>query len=325
MIVALAGGVGGARLSAGLVDVVAPGGLTVVVNTADDFEHLGLAISPDLDTVMYTLAGLENPVMGWGRRDETWSFMETLARIGGDDWFQLGDRDLAVHVERTRRLVAGETLSVVTRELASALGVETRIVPMSDNRVRTRVLTDEGELSFQHYFVRRRCEPRITGIVFEGADEAVAAPAALAALASDELAAIVLCPSNPFVSVAPILAIEGMRKALQDRRVPLVAVSPIIAGRALKGPAAKMMCELGSEPSVLGIAQHYGGLLDGLVIDTADQKLAAAIENCGIAVHVTDTVMGDQDRRRLLAEETVAFAERLRTGSGRAKGRSGRA
>jgi LPPG:FO 2-phospho-L-lactate transferase len=311
MIVALAGGVGGARMAAGLAQCGGSGNLTVVVNTADDFEHLGLSISPDLDTVMYTLAGLEHPEQGWGLAGETWAFMEALARLGGETWFRLGDRDMATHVERTRRLAAGESLADITASLCTVLGLGTCVLPMSNDRVRTFVETDEGRLPFQDYFVRRRCEPALRTVEFEGARDASALPAALAALSASQLEAIVICPSNPYVSVAPILAIEGIRNALAARRAPLVAVSPIVGGKAVKGPAAKMMGELGADVSALGIARHYRGLIDGLVIDRQDAGLAGAIRALSIEVHVTDTIMRDGPGRKRLAEETIAFASRL--------------
>ncbi len=312
MIVVLAGGVGGARLARGVLRAVPPADLTVIVNTADDFEHLGLAISPDLDTVMYTLAGLENPSQGWGLAGETWSFMAALGKLGGETWFRLGDRDLATHVERTRRLAAGETLSDVTARLSAALGIAARIVPMSDDCVRTIVDSADGTLPFQDYFVRRQCAPRIRSIAFDGAAKAAAAPSALAALSDPALAAIVLAPSNPFVSVAPIFAIAGMAKAIAARTVPLVAVCPIVGGKAIKGPAAKMMAELGHDVSALGVARHYRDLVDGLVIDDSDREAAAAIEDLGLSVHVTDTIMTDDEARRRLAADTLAFAETLR-------------
>ncbi len=307
-IVALAGGVGGARMAAGLAHCVAPGELTVIVNTADDFEHMGLSISPDLDTVMYTLAGLENAGQGWGLAGETWSFMEATGRLGGETWFRLGDRDLATHVERTRRLASGAPLSQVTTALAAALGVASHILPMSDAPVRTFVETDVGRLAFQDYFVRHRCEPQLRAVAFEGAERAHALPAAVSALANPGLTAIVLCPSNPYVSIAPLLAIDGLRRALARRRAPLVAVSPIVGGKAVKGPAAKMMSELGVEASALGIARYYRGVIDGIVIDEVDRTSAEEIAALGMAVHVTDTIMRDGPTRRRLGEETLAFA-----------------
>lgn len=312
MIVALAGGVGGARLSAGLAATLPLKALSVIVNTADDFQHLGLAISPDLDTVMYTLAGLENAEQGWGLREETWHAMGALEKLGGETWFRLGDRDLATHIERTRRLAAGEPLSRITEQLARALGVTARLLPMSDDPVRTLVETDEGTLAFQDYFVRRRCEPRLVEVRFAGSERARAAPACIEALADPALEAIVLAPSNPYVSVAPLFSVSELARAIDRRRVPLVAVSPIVGGRAIKGPAAKMMGELGVEVSALGIARHYAGRIDGLAIDDADRALAPAIEALGMAVLVTDTIMRDGPSRRRLAEATLAFAGHLR-------------
>lgn len=308
MIVALAGGVGGAKMALGLSLVHSTEAVTVIVNTADDFEHMGLAISPDLDTVMYTLAGIENPETGWGQRDETWSFMEATGRLGGDIWFRLGDRDLATHVERTRRLASGETLSGVTAGMCRKLGIGAKVLPMSDDPVRTMVDTDEGVLAFQHYFVRRRCEPRVRGLRFDGAASARPAPGVLEALDDPKLQAIVICPSNPYVSIDPILAVQGLRRALENRRVPLVAVSPIVGGKAIKGPAAKMMAELGANVSAVGIAQHYRGLVDGLMIDDADIAHAPDIVRLGVLPHVTDTIMSSIAKKRHLAAETLALA-----------------
>jgi LPPG:FO 2-phospho-L-lactate transferase len=309
VIVALAGGVGGAKLAAGLARVLPPEDLVIAVNTGDDFEHLGLHVSPDLDTVMYTLAGIANPETGWGRADETWAFMEALARLGGPTWFRLGDRDLATNVERTRRLRAGETLSEVTRDLCARLGVMHAVVPMSDEPVRTVVHTDRGALEFQHYFVRDRCEPRVERIEYRGAAAARPSPALREALGRRDLAGIVLCPSNPYLSVAPILAVPGVREAIAGRAV---AVSPIIAGRAVKGPAAKIMQELGIAPSALEVARYYRGIVRVLVIDRADSGLAASIEAVGIRPVLEDTLMaGDADRERL-ARACVAILERVR-------------
>lgn len=314
MIVALAGGVGGARTAAGLARCVAPGKLSVIVNTADDFEHLGLSICPDLDTVMYTLAGLEDAEQGWGLAGETWAFMEALGRLGGETWFRLGDRDMATHIERTRRLAAGESLSAIVGAFCRTQGIRAHVLPMSDDRVRTFVETVEGRLAFQDYFVRRRCEPRWLSVAFEGADRASALPAVLTALSDAALEAIIVCPSNPYVSIAPILAVAGIRAALEARRAPLVAISPIVGGKAIKGPAAKMMSEMGVEVSALGIARHYHSLIDGLLIDEADRALAPSIAGLGLQVHVTDTIMRDSESRRRLAAETIAFASRLRVG-----------
>ncbi|HSD41909.1 MAG TPA: 2-phospho-L-lactate transferase [Burkholderiales bacterium] len=307
MIVALAGGVGGAKLAAGLARVLQPEDLVIAVNTGDDFEHLGVHVSPDLDTVMYTLAGIANPETGWGQAGETWSFMEALAHLGGPAWFRLGDRDLATNVERTRRLRAGETLSELTRELCARLGVWHAVVPMSDEPVRTVVHTDRGALEFQHYFVRDRCEPRVAQLEYCGADAARPSPALRAALGRGDLAGVLICPSNPYLSIAPILAVPGVREAIAGRAI---AVSPIIAGRAVKGPAAKIMQELGIEPSALEVARYYRGVARAMVIDRSDAPLAAAIEALGIGVVLEDTLMtGDADRERL-ARACLAALER---------------
>ncbi len=309
MILALAGGVGGARLADGLAAVLPPGELTVVVNTGDDFEHLGLHVSPDLDTVMYTLAGLNDEVQGWGLAGETWNFLAAVERLGGETWFRLGDRDLATHVERTRRLKA-ETLSAITADFCTRLGIAQRIVPMSDDPVRTMVDSDEGRLAFQDYFVRRRCAPVVSGLHFEGAAMARPSPGFAGALAAPDLSAIIICPSNPLLSILPILELPGMRALLAARRVPLIAVSPIVGGRAIKGPAAKIMAELDLAVSPAGIADFYGPLLDGLVIDAVDKDDAPTIT--GPSTFVTDTIMRDGDTRRRLAEEVLLFADRLR-------------
>ena len=301
MILALAGGVGGARLALGLSEVLAPQMLVVAVNTGDDFEHLGLHISPDLDTVMYTLAGINDPVQGWGIAGETWNFMRALEKLDGQTWFRLGDRDLATHVERTTRLRMGQSLSAVTQRLCAQLEVRHAVAPMSDDRVRTVVHTATGPLAFQDYFVRRRAEPPVERIEFDGVGDARMSPALAAALASSELEAIVLCPSNPYLSIAPILAVPGVREALAQRRVPSIAVSPIIGGRALKGPAAKIMRELGATPSSLAIAEFYRGLIDALVLDDTDADLEDGVSSLAIQPIVTRTVMHDAAARKNLA------------------------
>lgn len=311
MIVALAGGVGGARLAKGLTDVLAPSELLIAVNVGDDFEHLGLFICPDLDTVMYTLAGINDPVQGWGIAGETWNFMHALEALHGETWFRLGDRDLATHIERTTRLRAGHTLSQVTQHLCEQLGIDHRVVPVSDDPVRTIVHTDSGEMAFQDYFVRHRAQPKVTRIAFDRAEKADLSGALRAALSGQSLSAMVLCPSNPYLSIAPILAIPGMRNALEQRRVPVIAVSPIVAGRALKGPAAKIMSELGLEPSSLSVARLYQGLIDALVIDSADRRLCTQIEALGILPVVTDTVMHDDKTRTALARTVTRLARSL--------------
>ena len=301
MILALAGGVGGAKLAVGLARALGPDELVVAVNTGDDFEHLGLHISPDLDTVMYTLAGVANPETGWGQADESWQFMAALARLGGPDWFRLGDRDLATHLERTRRLKQGESLSAVTRALCERLGARHAIVPMSDDPVRTVVHTDDGVLEFQDYFVRRRCEPRVRKVEYRGAERARPAELFAQALARPDLRGIVFCPSNPYLSIAPVLALPGVREAIERRRVPSVAVSPIIGGQAVKGPAAKLMAELGVEVSSVEIARYYRKLVDVLVLDRADAALAGAVQALGPRARVTDTLMRNDEARERVA------------------------
>ena len=312
MIVALAGGVGGAKLAHGLARVLPPDGLLIAVNTGDDFIHLGLHISPDLDSVMYKLAGINDAVRGWGMADESWAFMAALERLGGESWFRLGDRDLATHVERTRRLADGETLSAVTGALGRRLGIRHTIAPMSDDPVRTMVETVGGErLPFQDYFVRLQCRPEIAAIAFEGAASAAPSPALRDALGHPGLAALVICPSNPFVSIAPILALAPVAAFIADRAVPVIAVSPIIGGRAVKGPAAKMLAEMGLPVSAIGIAAHYGGAIDGLVIDAVDADLAPDIEAMGPRVLVAGPLMREADDERALARAVLEFADVL--------------
>jgi LPPG:FO 2-phospho-L-lactate transferase len=311
VLVALAGGVGGAKLAEGLARTIPPGDLTIVVNTGDDFEHLGFHISPDLDTVMYTLAGRNNAETGWGLAGESWAFMNALERLGGETWFRLGDQDLATHVTRTRRLAGGECLSDVTAALCAKFGIGQSVVPMSDDLVRTMVKTDRGLLAFQDYFVRLQCEPRVTGFEFEGARSARPSPVLTALMEAGSIEAVVICPSNPFVSVGPILAVPEIARWLKARNFPVVAVSPIVGGRALKGPAAKMMAELGAEVSALAVARHYGDLLDGFVIDDADAVFASAIAAEGPRVKVTGTVMNNAADRARLARDVISFAKNV--------------
>jgi LPPG:FO 2-phospho-L-lactate transferase len=306
-VVALCGGIGGAKLALGLSRLLG-GDLMVVVNTGDDFQYLGLSISPDLDTVMYTLAGLDDPQRGWGRRDETWTFMAALAALGGETWFALGDGDLATHVERTRRRAAGETLSAVTADFCRRLAITARVVPMSDDGVRTRLRTDAGWLDFQDYFVRRRCAPRVLEVAYDGAASARPHADVLAALADPRLRAVVICPSNPFLSIEPILAVPGLREAIAHAAAPVTAVSPIIGARAVKGPTAKMMSELGVELSATAVARRYQDLLDGYVLDHADAGEAAEL---GIPVTVAHTLMTSLTDREELARHVLASADAL--------------
>ena len=313
--VALSGGVGGAKLALGLSRILAPAQLDVIVNTGDDFEHLGLTICPDLDTLTYTLAGLNNTETGWGRAGETWTFMASLRALGGESWFQLGDGDLAIHVERTRRLAAGEPLSRVTAELTARLGIELSVIPMSDDPVRTFVETAAGALAFQHYFVRDQCAPEVTGFEFRGAKTATPSPMALGALADPALDAVVICPSNPFISIDPILAVPGLRGAIEDAAAPVIAVSPIVGGKAIKGPTAKMMLELGVTQSAASVARHYDGLIDGFVLDSEDAASGDEIRALGLDVLTTNTVMQSLEDRVSLAADVLEFATKLRSKS----------
>ncbi len=311
-VLALSGGIGGVKLALGLQGTCSPGGLTIVVNTGDDFEHLGLAISPDVDTTLYTLSGRVNTELGWGRDGESWNFMAELERLGGESWFRLGDKDLALHLERTRRLVAGEPLSEIVADFGRRFGLDTRVVPMTNDRVRTIVDTAEGTLGFQHYFVKRRCEPVVTSIRFEGAQSARPTPAAVQALDRTDLAAVVICPSNPFLSVDPILAMPGWSMALRSSHAPVIAVSPLIGGEAVKGPTAKIMRELGLEVSPLTVAKHYAGVIGGFVLDEADAALAPHFD---IPVRVAPTLMRTRGDKERLAREVLDFASALRGGS----------
>jgi LPPG:FO 2-phospho-L-lactate transferase len=307
-IVALCGGIGGAKLALGLYRTLPPGQLSVIVNSGDDFEHLGLKICPDLDTVLYTLAGLADPVRGWGRADETWQFMASIAQFGGDTWFQLGDRDLAMHVLRTEWLRSGQTLSAFAAHTARQFGIGAEVLPMTDASVQTIVETDEGDLPFQHYFVQRRCAPMVRGIRFAGAHEAKPAAGVAERLADPDLRCIVVCPSNPYLSIDPILAVPGIASALALSQAPVIAVSPIIGGKAVKGPTAKIMSELGVAVTTQSIASHYHGLIDGLVIDVSDRGDQADVD---LPVLVTRTMMNDLADRERLAADVVAFAEEL--------------
>ena len=295
---ALSGGIGGAKLALGLYRILPAGALTVVANTGDDFEHLGLSISPDIDTLLYTLAGLDNPELGWGRRDETWTFMKALGDLGGETWFNLGDGDLATHIERTRRLAAGESLSEITDDFRHRLGISAQLLPMSEDRVRTRLLTADGWLDFQDYFVRLRCAPVVQKIAFAGADQARPQPAFLAALADRNLRAVVICPSNPFISIDPIFSLTGVRQALLACGAPVVAVSPIIGGQAIKGPTAKMMVELGLPVDAAAVARHYGDILDVYVADETD---ASEVRGLGLPVTLARTLMLSLEDREALA------------------------
>ena len=307
-VVCLAGGVGGAKLADGLQQIVAPGDLTVVVNTGDDLERHGLAVCPDHDTVLYTLAGIADPVQGWGIAGETFGVAAQLARLGEDTWFRLGDRDIATHLFRTERLRAGARPTAVALELADRLGVRTHILPMTDATVRTRVRTDAGWLDFQDYFVRLHQEPDVREVRFEGVDAATVTPEVREAFRAAEV--IVVAPSNPIVSIGPILAVPGLLgeiAAARARGVPAVGVSGIVGGKALRGPADRMLATLGDESSALGVARRYAavGLLDVFVIDRQDEALADTVRAIGLEVVVTDTIMSDGASRAALAQTMV--------------------
>jgi LPPG:FO 2-phospho-L-lactate transferase len=306
-IVVLAGGVGGARLAAGFYRTLAPDDLSIIVNTGDDFEHLGLRISPDLDTVMYTLAGLANRETGWGIAGDSFEAMGALERLGGPAWFRLGDRDLATHLHRTTLLSQGLRLTEVTARLCSALGITVPILPMTDNAVATKVVTADGELDFQDYFVRRRCEPVVRKIRFQGVESGAASAEVIAALR--EADGIVIAPSNPFVSVEPILALGGVRELVASK--PAIAVSPIVGGQAIKGPAAKMLAELGLDVSPEGVAQRYKGVIKGFVMDQQDEALVNDMRNLGLDVVVTQTIMRSDEDRASLACDCMELLRRL--------------
>ena len=306
-VLALSGGIGGAKLALGLYRILPPGALTVVANTGDDFEHLGLSVSPDIDTLLYTLGGIDNPATGWGRRDETWTFMAALEALGGETWFKLGDGDLATHVERTRRLAAGESLSRITNDFRHRLGISARLLPMTDDRVRTRLRCEEGWLDFQDYFVRLRAAPAVREIAYAGASHARLDPDFLAALTDNHLDAVVICPSNPFLSIDPILALPGLREALRACPAPVVAVSPIIGGKAVKGPTAKIMAELGLPITAAAVARHYEDFLDVYVADEAD---AEQVRKLGIPTILSRTLMVTLEDREALARIVLTAARR---------------
>ncbi len=299
----LTGGVGGAKFVLGLQHCTGVSALTAIVNTGDDFQHLGLSISPDIDTLLYTLSGKANVAQGWGREGESWNFMAALKSLDGPDWFNLGDGDLALHVWRSERLARGAALSAVTQDVARAWGIQATILPMSDDRVATILDSEAGKLAFQNYFVEQRCRPVVHGIAFEGADAASPAPGVLAAIA--EAGAIFIAPSNPFLSVDPLLAVPGLKAALLAAEAPVICISPLIGGKAVKGPTSKLMAELGLEPSNQTIADHYGDLLTAMVHDASDAAPT------GLAARANDTLMHTLDDKIRVAEVALAFAAEL--------------
>jgi len=305
VIIALSGGIGGAKLALGLSRILPPEDLLIIANTGDDFEHYGLTICPDTDTLLYTLAGLDNPKLGWGRADESWAFMETLAALGGTDWFRLGDRDLALHVLRSHRLRGGETLSTITDDVRQRFGIGPRILPMSDDPVRTQINTEQGWLDFQDWFVRLRAEPLARAVRFGGVEQARPQPAMLEALRAKPRG-IVICPSNPFISIEPILAVPGLRDAIKALGAPVVAVSPIIAGQAVKGPTARMFAALGVAPSAAAVAARYGDLLHGYVMEHGDDAAGIVPR----VFHAT-TLMRDIADKTALAQRVLAAIDAL--------------
>lgn len=302
-VTALAGGVGGAKLAAGLAACLPPSSLTIIVNIGDDFDHFGMRICPDLDTVCYTLAGIANPATGWGRADESWHAYEEIVNLGGPAWFRLGDRDLATHIIRTNRLRQGELLSGITEALCGLWGIELSVLPASDDPIPTQVYTEDGILQFQEYFVEKKCIPKVGEFRFLGVEHAHPAPGVIAAIRAADI--VVICPSNPWVSIDPILAIAGIYDEIKQKEV--IAVSPIIAGETIKGPAAKMYRELGIPPSASAVAQHYVGLLSGFVFDVADAALEKDIKKLGLRTFVTNTVMLKKNDRQRLAREVIEF------------------
>jgi len=311
-ILAISGGVGGAKLALGFAKELADSQLHVMVNTGDDFRHLGLHISPDVDTLLYTLSGRSNQSLGWGLEAESWDAMAALEQLGGDTWFRLGDKDLATHLWRTQALANGTGMLELVDTLAQRMDIGCKVHPMSGDPVRTTVCTDEGELAFQHYFVRRQCQPSVTGFRFEGIESARPNPTIMQMLAEDAFAAIVICPSNPFVSVDPILQIPGMWQALRAATAPVIAVSPIVAGMAIKGPAAKMMKELDMPVSALAVARYYSerypDLVSGFLIDDSDATLASDIRNAGMDVAISNTIMQSIEDKQRLARHILSMA-----------------
>ena len=308
---ALTGGIGGSKLALGLSKILGADELGFIVNTGDDFKHLGLHISPDIDTLVYTLAGLNNPDTGWGRRDESWQFMSALEDLGGETWFKLGDKDLALNIERSRRLGRGDSLSKVTGHLAKSLGVLHAILPMSNDPVRTRVHTEDGAMDFQQYFVRERCEPVVRSFEYSRAETAALNPDIEAWFESEQLGGVILCPSSPFISIDPILSVPLLRDALRQCTAPVISISPIVNGRALKGPLAKFMQEMSLPATACWVAEHYADFLDGFVIDEADETLANEIEALGMATLCRNTVMHSMDDRLQLARDSLEFIASL--------------
>lgn len=309
-VIAFSGGIGGAKLALGLKRILPPHALTVIANTADDFEHMGLAISPDIDTLVYTLAGINNIEQGWGRAGETWTFMQALGELGGQTWFNLGDGDLAMHVLRSHRLASGDSLSAITADICSTLNTGATIRPMSDQPVRTRLRTDDGWLDFQDYFVARQAKPVIHEIAYAGIENAKPTPGLLDIVRAPDIAAIVICPSNPLISIEPILAVDGIAEALIEAPAPVIAISPIIDGKAVKGPTAKMLQELGHEATAASILQRYSGLIDAFIADPRDIA-TLSIGPPDIDISGADIMMVSLEDRDRLARTVMEVAASL--------------
>ena len=307
-IVALAGGVGGAKMVYGLAKASETLDLTIIVNTGDDFDHLGLRICPDLDTICYTLADLANSDTGWGRSNESWNFLSELRIIGGEDWFRIGDKDLAIHIERTERLRKGQLLSDIVHDFCKLWDIKHQVIPMSNQKVSTIVLTNEfGEVSFQDYFVKKKCEPTVSGFRFEGINHAYPAPGVIASI--EKADAVVICPSNPWVSIDPILQLSEITSKLKDKKI--ISISPIVEGKSIKGPAAKMYSELGIEPSALSIAEHYRDLIDAIVIDNQDSKYQKFITDLGIKTYTTNIIMTSLEDKLNLGKDVLNYINRI--------------
>ena len=305
---AISGGIGGAKLALGLHKVLPPGQFKVLANTGDDFEHLGLSISPDIDTLLYTLSGLNNEELGWGRRDESWNFLEACKQLQLESWFQLGDRDLALHIYRTQQLAAGFSLTNITQSLCEKLDISTPVLPMTDSPVRTMLDTDHGQMAFQEYFVKHRCEPVVKEIWYQGADSAAISKELEKALQSPELGAVIICPSNPFLSIEPVLATADLRERLRTLGKPVLLVSPIIDGKSIKGPTAKLMQELKMPTTVASIAEIYRGLATHIIIDEQDVQHTETIMDTGMKVLTANILMNDLQDKMKLAEIAIDFA-----------------
>ena len=308
---ALSGGIGGAKLSLGLEHVIQSPKLMIAGNTGDDFRHMGLYISPDLDTLMYTLSGRSDPERGWGLADETWSFMETIKEMGGETWFQLGDRDLATHVERTNRLNQDEKLSAITSLFCNKYGIKAQIIPATDDPLQTLVETEGGLVSFQYYFVKEQCKPKIISLQFNGSETAKPCSDLEQVLGSSKLETVIICPSNPFLSIDPILSVKGIKDGLKQNRAKVIAVSPIVGGDAVKGPTAKNLRDLGYPVSALAVAKYYSSFINGFVLDKRDEHDASLIESLGIKVFLEDTIMTDLKSKIRLAKRVLDFSKSL--------------